>query len=474
MFGSINRFSAVVFLLSLPAVAGVKVPRRLRKVRQDNGLVVNVSEEDKRNLEVVDGLLETTDCVGLDYLLDYNILKNPVDGECDGLGGCSGGCCRLTGFSLQCDDTNSRRDLMCVCNDNTRVPGQFQGLTASNAEGTVRLEPTPAPVAPTSLVSSAFEAGISAVSNGKGGKGKGKGKGKDDDSSEDDKDGASLVSSTFEFEGPTIVPYVSPNGATITSIVVTPASPGLTAPAPAPAPPGPVDGTIISSAVETPGEPDNTPIGNNGATATIIAVQPAPGNVGVTTPAAGPAPGQVNVPAPAPQDGTIISSAVETPGEPDNTPIGNNGATATITGVRPGPGNVGVTTPAGPAPGQVNGPASGQTPPGPAVTVPAPVPVVNNNEPVLPVVSSALDADMSHTPSSNVPSDACADGGDWYPNIGAYQSAYQNCTTTANQCNQAAGECCLDVFCICGKPNGDILGKCVPDFDYDLLQATNP
>ena len=68
-----------------------------------------------------------------------------------------------------------------------------------------------------------------------------------------------------------------------------------------------------------------------------------------------------------------------------------------------------------------------------------------------------------------VPADYCAHGG-WFTNMAGF-AENTLCNQTEGMCRQSAGECCLAAFCMCGPPKGDIAGRCVPPFDYDLLAA---
>jgi len=46
------------------------------------------------------------------------------------------------------------------------------------------------------------------------------------------------------------------------------------------------------------------------------------------------------------------------------------------------------------------------------------------------------------------------------------------CKTSAD-CDTKFGECCLAAFCMCGRPKGDIGGRCVPPFDFAALKPLN-
>ena len=421
---------ALLLLLAAPhAVSGAKAPPRLRRtadviatVEHDSenetvDEVASLSVVETRNLKedgsggaVADGLIEQDDCAPLAGV-SGQAGNSFTDDECRSNGGCGGGCCRVYNY-LTCDTSNSLRHLQCVCNSNTRTVGMFNEWTVTSGGVTQTWTPTgseygdPAALAVRSgnggssqgqgQVSSAFGVPESTGSGG-GTIRKGKNDKKKDKSKDESEDGGnSLVSSSLEapgFSGPTFTPYVSPNGAQVIGIKVTPGSP----PAPAPPAPGPVlPATLVNPAPNT--------------TATLVTPAPAtPATATVTLVTVVPA----TQATPAPQPEPVLLSAMDSAGTSDtesNSQVNS------------------VTTPAGTTTG--NFPAS-------------------------------------VSPAAN----ACETGA-WYWNEPAFEN-FITCKSTSDDCNQAAGECCLASFCLCGRPGDDIEGRCIPSYDLGLLRANN-
>lgn len=483
--------SLCALLLLSASVNGVKVPPRLRRSTLEDGLAKVEDEaaepfkgKGQNRLLGEDGLIETSDCRMLSDV-GGAVDHDDTEEQCLNTMTCGGGCCRIYNY-MTCDEDNSLMHLQCVCNANTRSTGIYEGSTIT-VDGLTNTYESDV------VVNSAFAAGSGGdekeekAGKGKGGK-EGKGKGKDSTSSS-----TGVVSNAVA--PPSVPAYVPPpeaNGAVITGISVTSNNGGAPAPAPG------ISNTVISSAVGAPGSTTTTVTGTNGATATVTTTNTAPGPApGGPATGSSPGPGVDPVEQVQGADGDIAAQMAaiidQVQGsQPVDATVAVNGNPLPAPAPAPGPANEPVISSAmgnpdgadgiGAAMAEIIGAVQGAPAPAPDEPVVSSAMGNPNDAPPVPVTTGNghgngnaggngngngngnSNGNGNGNPESHVPSNACENG-----SYLSGMTGYVDCTSTEGQCNQAAGECCLAVYCVCGRPNGGIPGRCVPPYDIDLL-----